>query len=343
MANACRRSARLNSTLSGIDSESVDVQRNSTEDTSSVPFVSERSTRSRSGKSKMAQPAKRRKKDSGLSEPVVAVVAEKKVGARTVSQRSSRRAAGKRRPLLRQRRPASDSLKVLVAGETEALLFPKRETLSPELIPVPSLFMNSQFANTAEDFAVERFRDGSFPAPHIAPGHSQSTSSQARTNENSENRDNYIDFILSQSTKANELCTDAAVQCSLPGTETVATNTIPDEEQEVYISPLDVLDRLFLSNLAHRLRIPADFVAHQAEELFLENYSAANISSHISDDIEMEIALIGDQERSAMTAAPHRDECDSWDSISPNNDFRTFDVEEMDIGLDPNNDLLFYK
>lgn len=159
------------------------------------------------------------------------------------------------------------------------------------------------------------------------------------------NKDNYVDHILSQWTPSlgSERSTDAATQCCLPEMKTTGTNTI-QTNQAVYISKFDVLDKLFLTNLSHRLHISPEYLIGQAEDVYLNSFNPYMSSHYTNEDVEMQTAeqRLGLLGATPTTSSPTQSEWGSFAPDQPEGVQYSPPLENMDICFDHSNDVLFY-
>lgn len=159
------------------------------------------------------------------------------------------------------------------------------------------------------------------------------------------NKDNYVDHILSQLTPSLEAqqSTDAATQCCLPEMKTTATNTI-QTNQTVYISKFDVLDKLFLTNLSHRLHISPEYLIGQAEDLYFNSFNPYMNSHYTNEDVEMHTAeqRLGGLDAAPTTSSPTPSDWGSFAEDQQAGVEYSPPLEDMDICFDNGNDVLFY-
>lgn len=237
-------------------------------------------------------------------------------------------------PIAKRKKTNHSDSEFLVPYFVEMPITPKSEVPTPEGLS-PIYFTGNFLPRFCESPVVPNAQ-----STQVEPS---AVTIQAQAQRYATSRDNYIEHMLSQSVAPisnDKQFSDASVQCSLPNVRTIGTNTADNENQTaVYISTFDVLDKLFLTNLSHRLNLPAEYVIEQAEDLFSNSFG----SDYLNEDIEMHTAETRnfDEISNDSYTVGH----DDWDFFPPNPQFNHSHAqtnEDMEISFDVNNDLLFY-
>lgn len=238
------------------------------------------------------------------------------------------------KPIIQQKPQQTENEYLIHDLREMPIISPKKEI---ETAVSPSVFTNSALTAIYDCLGISNAQPTHIDR-NLTEKSNEVSSTQMLNQKNHQSKDNYIEHILSQQTSSDKKSYDAGIQCSIPDVRTIGTSTLQQTEQTIYVSTFDVLDRLFLTNLSHRLHMSADYLIAQAEDLFYNSFNGLHVSEYNDEDIEMNsIESSGDADANNL---PPNDSFDGWDLYVPNANLQP--NEDMEINFELNNEALFY-